>query len=94
MKNEKIRDISHIHKRARQQEIVDMFGRFRDEADKGDIVGAVVVYLDKNGVFHYERDTFIHDIPAYMGYMDLVKMRMIARFDPQLCSIFAEGVDE
>lgn len=69
-------DISSANKRARQPSLVDMLEGIRARADDGEIVGAVVVYIDKEGVWNHKRDLFYVDTPTMLGYLQLVELRI------------------
>ncbi len=69
-------DISSANKRARQPSLVDMLEGIRVRADAGEIVGAVVIYIDSDGVWNHKRDLFGIDTPTMLGFMQLVELKI------------------
>ena len=65
-------DISHVNKRARQQTVVDTLRDMADRADRGDIVGIVVMYVDEDSNWNHHRDIFSSDVPTMLGYLWLL----------------------
>ena len=75
-----VTDISYVHPRVRQQDAVDMLKALLEKADAGELVGALVIYVDNKGDWHHKRDMFNCDMPTLLGYLEVIKMNLAHRF--------------
>lgn len=58
-------------RRNRQQSVVDMLDKYRAQADSGEIVGALVFYVRRDGTFGHGRDIFNSDIATVLGHIHI-----------------------
>lgn len=75
-----LRDISHIHRRHRSQTAVDLLDKLRNKADSGELVGVIALSVDKYGTWRHDRDMFNSDVPAMIGYLEMLKTNLVHKY--------------
>ena len=75
-----VHDITYVHPRARQETTVAMLDMLRARADTGEMVGALVVWIDSKGIWHHDRDSFVMDHPGMIGYLEICKQNLVHRY--------------
>ena len=69
--SEKVSNLE-VHRRVRQQEVVDLLDELRKRSDDGKIVGCCVMFIDDGGRWHHDHSLFDSDQPAFIGYLQLM----------------------
>lgn len=75
-----VEDISHVNKRERQPSVVEMLERLAQKADEGELVGVLVIHVDRKGVWHHDRDLFAADTPTLLGYLFMILQKLTRHY--------------